>query len=221
MLPGGLDVVGAYAFAAEQAWRSASTALANAVVDAAEAAAFETPRTFEKETNDPKVEQFLLHLSAEDKSKTSLRRVDRSSVGRPFTSLPPAEKREGKALANVVRLDAEHAFEWSVVLPSKRTTKKGTEKQHTLRSLLESACALEIARVEQSEILVENATWDDETAIATVPRRKATERVDRRRRITRRRRRDRRDRFVDDERLQVTRGASRAAFKLHERRRDL
>jgi hypothetical protein len=176
MLPGGLDVVGAYAFAAEQAWRSASTALANAVVDAAEAAAFETPRTFEKETNDPTTEQFLLHLSAEDKSKTSLRRVDRSSVGRPFTSLPPAEKREGKALANVVRLDAEHAFEWSVVLPSKRTTKKGTEKQHTLRSLLESACALEIARVEQSEILVENATWDDETAIATVPRRKATER---------------------------------------------
>ena len=175
MLPGGLDVVGAYAFAAEQAWRSASTALASAVVDAAEAAAFETPRTFEKETNDP-TEQFLLHLSAEDKSKTSLRRVDRSSVGRPFTSLPPAEKREGKALANVVRLDAEHAFEWSVVLPSKRTTKKGTEKQHTLRSLLESACALEIARVEQSEILVENATWDDETAIATVPRRKATER---------------------------------------------
>ena len=178
MLPGGLDVVGAYAFAAEQAWRSASTALANAVVDAAEAAAFETPRTFEKETNDPKVEQFLLHLSAEDKSKTSLRRVDRSSVGRPFTSLPPAESREGRALANVVRLDAEHAFEWSVVLPSKRTTMKGTEKQHTLRSLLESACALEIARVEQSEILVENATWDDETAIATVPRRKATERVD-------------------------------------------
>lgn len=178
MLPGGLDVVGAYAFAAEQAWRSASTALANAVVDAAEAAAFETPRTFEKETNDPKVEQFLLHLSAEDKSKTSLRRVDRSSVGRPFTSLPPAEWREGRALANVVRLDAEHAFEWSVVLPSKRTTMKGTEKQHTLRSLLESACALEIARVEQSEILVENATWDDETAIATVPRRKATERVD-------------------------------------------
>ena len=178
MLPGGLDVVGAYAFAAEQAWRSASTALANAVVDAVEAAAFETssPRTFEKETNDPKVEQFLLHLSAEDKSKTSLRRVDRSSVGRPFTSLPPAESREGKALANVVRLDAEHAFEWSVVLPSKRTTKKGTQKQHTLRSLLESACALEIARVEQSEILVENATWDDETAIATVPRRKATER---------------------------------------------
>ena len=176
MLPGGLDVVGAYAFAAEQAWRSASTALANAVVDAAEAAAFETPRTFEKETNDPTTEQFLLHLSAEDKSKTSLRRVDRSSVGRPFTSLPPAEKREGKALANVVRLDAEHAFEWSVVLPSKRTTKKGMEKQHTLRSLLESACALEIARVEQSEILVENATWDDETAIATVPRRKATER---------------------------------------------
>jgi hypothetical protein len=176
MLPGGLDVVGAYAFAAEQAWRSASTALANAVVDAAEAAAFET-RTFEKETNDPKVEQFLLHLSAEDKSKTSLRRVDRSSSGRPFTSLPPAESREGKALANVVRLDAEHAFEWSVVLPSKRTTKKGTEKQHTLRSLLESACALEIARVEQSEILVENALWDDETAIATVPRRKK-ERVD-------------------------------------------
>ena len=175
MLPGGLDVVGAYAFAAEQAWRSASTALANAVVDAAEAAAFET-RTFEKETNDP-TEQFLLHLSAEDKSKTSLRRVDRSSSGRPFTSLPPAESREGKALANVVRLDAEHAFEWSVVLPSKRTTKKGTEKQHTLRSLLESACALEIARVEQSEILVENATWDDETAIATVPRRKK-ERVD-------------------------------------------
>ena len=92
MLTGGLDVVGAYACAAEQAWRSASTALANAVVDAAEAAAFEIPRTFEKETSDP-TEQFLLHLSAEDKSKTSLRRVDRSSVGRPFTSLPPAEKR--------------------------------------------------------------------------------------------------------------------------------
>jgi hypothetical protein len=206
MLPGGLDVVGAYAFAAEQAWRSASTALANAVVDAAEAAAFETssPRTFEKETNDPKVEQFLLHLSAEDKSKTSLRRVDRSSVGRPFTSLPPAEKREGKALANVVRLDAEHAFEWSVVLPSKRTTKKGTEKQHTLRSLLESACALEIARVEQSEILVENATWDDETAIATVPRRKATERVDQ----------DEESRDADDE-TDETVSSTNNVFKLH------
>ena len=177
MLTGGLDVVGAYAFAAEQAWRSASTALANAVVDAAEAAAFEMPRTFEKETSDP-TEQFLLHLSAEDKSKTSLRRVDRSSVGRPFTSLPPAEKREGKASANVVRLDAEHAFEWSVVLPSRFTKKKGTEKQHTLRSLLESACALEIARVARSDILVENALWDDETAIATVPRRKATSRGD-------------------------------------------
>jgi hypothetical protein len=204
MLPGGLDVVGAYAFAAEQAWRSASTALANAVVDAAEAAAFETPRTFEKETNDPTTEQFLLHLSAEDKSKTSLRRVDRSSVGRPFTSLPPAEKREGKALANVVRLDAEHAFEWSVVLPSKRTTKKGTEKQHTLRSLLESACALEIARVEQSEILVENATWDDETAIATVPRRKATERVDQ----------DEESRDADDE-TDETVSSTNNVFKLH------
>ena len=172
MLPGGLDVVGAYAFAAEQAWRSASGVLARAVVEAAEAAARGTSRAFEEETN--QTEQFLLHLSAEDKSKTSLRRVDRSTTGRPFVSLPPAESREGKALfgAGVVRLDAEHAFEWSVVLPSRRTTKKGTEKQHTLRSLLDRACALEMARVTQSEILVEDATWDDDVAVGAVPRRK-------------------------------------------------
>ena len=171
MLPGGLDVVGAYAFASEGAWRSASGALARAAVAAAAAAAPAPDASAASSVSDP--ELFLLHLSAEDMRKKSLRRVRRSTMAQPFALLPPAESREGKALASLVSLEAEVAVGLSAVVPRAFATRSGTAKQHTLRSALEAALRLETARVMGSEALVENALWDDDVAVSAVPRRSA------------------------------------------------
>ena len=169
MLPGGLDVVGAYAFASEGAWRSASGALARAAVAAAPAAAPAPDASAASSVSDP--ELFLLHLSAEDMRKKSLRRVRRSTMAQPFALLPPAESREGKALASLVSLEAEVAVGLSAVVPRAFATRSGTAKQHTLRSALEAALRLETARVMGSDALVENALWDDDVAVSAVPRR--------------------------------------------------
>ena len=166
MLPGGLDVVGAYAFASEQAWRSASGALARAATEAAEAVK-------ENDTEANVVEQFLLYLSADDMQKTSLRRVKRSDASQPFALLPPAESREGKATASLVRLETEYAAQVSVVAPTTReSTRNGRvdAKERTLRSFLKTALRHETARVMASDVLVENALWDDDVAISAVPR---------------------------------------------------
>ena len=175
MLPGGLDVVGAYAFASEGAWRSASGALARAAVAAAAAAAPAPDASAASSVSDP--ELFLLHLSAEDMRKKSLRRVRRSTMAQPFALLPPAESREGKALASLVSLEAEVAVSLSAVVPRAFATRNGTAKQHTLRSALEAALRLETARVMGSDALVENALWDDDVPVSSVPRRSADERV--------------------------------------------
>ena len=169
MLPGGLDVVGAYAFASEGAWRSASGALARAAVAAAPAPAPAPDASAASSVSDP--ELFLLHLSAEDMRKKSLRRVRRSTMAQPFALLPPAESREGKALASLVSLEAEVAVGLSAVVPRAFATRSGTAKQHTLRSALEAALRLETARVMGSDALVENALWDDDVAVSAVPRR--------------------------------------------------
>ena len=116
-------------------------------------------------------ELFLLHLSAEDMRKKSLRRVRRSTMAQPFALLPPAESREGKALASLVSLEAEVAVGLSAVVPRAFATRSGTAKQHTLRSALEAALRLETARVMGSDALVENALWDDDVAVSAVPRR--------------------------------------------------
>ena len=171
MLPGGLDVVGAYAFASEGAWRSASGALARAAVAAAAAAAPAPDASAASSVSDP--ELFLLHLSAEDMRKKSLRRVRRSTMAQPFALLPPAESREGKALASLVSLEAEVAVGLSAVVPRAFATRSGTAKQHTLRSALEAALRLETARVMGADALVENALWDDDVAVSAVPRRSA------------------------------------------------
>ena len=171
MLPGGLDVVGAYAFASEGAWRSASGALARAAVAAAAAAAPAPDASAASSVSDP--ELFLLHLSAEDMRKKSLRRVRRSTMAQPFALLPPAESRQGKALASLVSLEAEVAVGLSAVVPRAFATRSGTAKQHTLRSALEAALRLETARVMGADALVENALWDDDVAVAAVPRRSA------------------------------------------------
>ena len=175
MLPGGLDVVGAYAFASEGAWRSASGALARAAVAAAAAPAPAPDASAANSVSDP--ELFLLHLSAEDMRKKSLRRVRRSTMAQPFALLPPAESREGKALASLVSLEAEVAVGLSAVVPRAFATRSGTAKQHTLRSALEAALRLETARVMGSDALVENALWDDDVPVSSVPRRSADERV--------------------------------------------
>ena len=171
MLPGGLDVVGAYAFASEGAWRSASGALARAAVAAAAAPAPAPDASAASSVSDP--ELFLLHLSAEDMRKKSLRRVRRSTMAQPFALLPPAESREGKALASLVSLEAEVAVGLSAVVPRAFATRSGTAKQHTLRSALEAALRLETARVMGADALVENALWDDDVAVSAVPRRSA------------------------------------------------
>ena len=174
MLPGGLDVVGAYAFASEQAWRSSSGALARAVLEAAEAEALEPDTPAESQSVSEKeakgVEQFLLYLSAEDMRKTSLRRVKRSTLAQPFALLPPAESRQGKALASLVRLETEYEAEVRVVVPATRATRNGTAKDRTLRALLETALRHETARVMASVTLVEDALWDDDVAVSAVPR---------------------------------------------------
>ena len=171
MLPGGLDVVGAYAFASEGAWRSASGALARAAVAAAPAAAPAPAPDASAASSVSDPELFLLHLSAEDMRKKSLRRVRRSTMAQPFALLPPAESREGKALASLVSLEAEVAVGLSAVVPRAFATRSGTAKQHTLRSALEAALRLETARVMGSDALVENALWDDDVAVSAVPRR--------------------------------------------------
>ena len=176
MLPGGLDVVGAYAFASEGAWRSASGALARAAVAAAAAPAPAPDASAASSVSDP--ELFLLHLSAEDMRKKSLRRVRRSTMAQPFALLPPAESREGKALASLVSLEAEVAVGLSAVVPRAFATRSGTAKQHTLRSALEAALRLETARVMGSDALVENALWDDDVAVSAVPRRSAADFLD-------------------------------------------
>jgi hypothetical protein len=176
MLPGGLDVVGAYAFASEGAWRSASGALARAAVAAAPAPAPAPDASAASSVSDP--ELFLLHLSAEDMRKKSLRRVRRSTMAQPFALLPPAESREGKALASLVSLEAEVAVGLSAVVPRAFATRSGTAKQHTLRSALEAALRLETARVMGSDALVENALWDDDVAVSAVPRRSAADFLD-------------------------------------------
>ena len=176
MLPGGLDVVGAYAFASEGAWRSASGALARAAVAAAAAAAPAPDASAASSVSDP--ELFLLHLSAEDMRKKSLRRVRRSTMAQPFALLPPAESREGKALASLVSLEAEVAVGLSAVVPRAFATRSGTAKQHTLRSALEAALRLETARIMGSDALVENALWDDDVAVSAVPRRSAADFLD-------------------------------------------
>ena len=171
MLPGGLDVVGAYAFASEGAWRSASGALARAAVAAAPAPAPAPAPDASAASSVSDPELFLLHLSAEDMRKKSLRRVRRSTMAQPFALLPPAESREGKALASLVSLEAEVAVGLSAVVPRAFATRSGTAKQHTLRSALEAALRLETARVMGSDALVENALWDDDVAVSAVPRR--------------------------------------------------
>ena len=103
--------------------------------------------------------------------KKSLRRVRRSTMAQPFALLPPAESREGKALASLVSLEAEVAVGLSAVVPRAFATRSGTAKQHTLRSALEAALRLETARVMGSDALVENALWDDDVAVSAVPRR--------------------------------------------------
>ena len=160
MLPGGLTVVGAYAFASDAAFKTAMPAFSRAVVEASEEVSLD--ERSRDDDRDPERSSLLIHLSADDSKRRVTRRTRRSTLTQPPQ---PVETRSGRALENVVSLSATYRVNLEL-------RARGIDGEKT-RALMEKVVELEIQRVLASDVLIEDALWDDDTVISSVPRRNA------------------------------------------------
>jgi hypothetical protein len=110
MLPGGVDVVGTYAFASDAAFKAASTALTRATVEIARAAnAVGVPATRSRHQRADR--RLVLHLSSTTRKLTLRRCVVPASRSAPVEPTAPVEHKTGRVMSQMVRIDARHQID--------------------------------------------------------------------------------------------------------------
>ena len=160
MLCGGLSVVGVYCFASDASFKSASPALTRVAIEAKE----DCVRLDESHTTKRgvDVEQLIIHLSAENVRKVSVKRARRSVLAH---APAPVEVGFGKVMDSFVAATTSYKCELELVIDSTAVTKKKTIRQYA-RQVLEH----EAARIEKSVVLLENELWHDDTPVSAVPK---------------------------------------------------
>lgn len=166
MLPGGLAVVGVFAFASDAAWRAASPALCRAAVEVGIACGGGSiGGSMDADAADRSC--LVLHLSSSTR-KVSLRRCGTVAGSGPTSALPaptPVEFKLGSVLKNMVRVDA--TYDVDAVL---------TGRGGNLRAAAEELIASEASRVESAEVLLGGRLrHPDDPMAAVVDKTQATE----------------------------------------------
>ena len=167
MLPGGLTVVGVYAFATENSFKHASHKLQRAAIDAADDSC-DSRMGKQSGTEKSDCEQLIIHLSAENVQKRSVRRTKKSTLAH---APAPVEITSGKVLDSFVQATAMYETNYSLRVPL-MTSKSGSHAplRHYATQLLEC----ETRRVRNAVVLLEGNVFDDEALCSSIPRAEPT-----------------------------------------------
>ena len=164
MLPGGLAVVGVYAFCSDASWRGSAPALTRAIVEVAEAEDERGARSPSTRSRHQRCsERLVLHLSS-DTRKLAAKRCRRGNAGaaaRASPELSPAEHKFGRVANAMICLEVAH--EVAIRLP--RCDAAGAAD---LRDVAERAVDAEAKRIAAAVALVEGDLRDSSAVVTSL-----------------------------------------------------
>ena len=175
MLPGGVDVVGTYAFASDAAFKTASAALTSATVEIARAAnAVGVPAT--RSHHQRADHRLVLHLSSTTRKRTLRRCVVPTSRSAPIEPTAPVEHATGRVASQMVRIDARHEIHLRL---DGTDVADGTD----LRDIAARVVEAEATRVAASEALLAGEFRKPDDVVAAVAEAANADTVDGARRV--------------------------------------
>ena len=175
MLPGGVDVVGTYAFASDAAFKAASTALTRATVEIARAAnAVGVPATRSRHQRADR--RLVLHLSSTTRKLTLRRCVVPASRSAPVEPTAPVEHKTGRVMSQMVRIDARHHIDL-------RLDGADAARGADLRDIAARVIEAEATRVAAADALLAGEFRDPDDDLAAVAEAAKADTIDGARRV--------------------------------------
>ena len=175
MLPGGVDVVGTYAFASDAAFKAASTALTRATVEIARAAnAVGVPATRSRHQRADR--RLVLHLSSTTRKLTLRRCVVPASRSAPVEPTAPVEHKTGRVMSQMVRIDARHQIDL-------RLDGADAARGADLRDIAARVIEAEATRVAAADALLAGEFRDPDDDLAAVAEAAKADTIDGARRV--------------------------------------
>ena len=166
MLPGGIAIVGLYAFGSDAAMKAAMPALNRATVEVARAANDAASSASTRSRHDSCDERLILHLSSSTR-KYALRRckiaAGAEGSGGALPSPSPVEHKMGRVMNNLVRVEAKYVVD---ALISGRNGNGG--EGESVREVAERLVESEAERIMAGEVLLGGDLRHAEDQMASV-----------------------------------------------------